>query len=161
MNKATTIFGIDPGFDRLGWAVGKVAGGKLQLLSYGLIETDRSGDIFSRLQQVERELDQLVAEFLPTEVAFESLFVTNNHKTVINVAQARGVALGSFLRVGAKCFEYTPSQIKLAAAGDGRADKKAVEKMMRLQFNLPPEKIVDDTIDALAVLCTHAAVRKV
>lgn len=157
---APIIFGIDPGFDRLGWAVARRQNGQLNLLAYGLIETQKKDDIFARLAQIERELSELAAEFKPDEVALESLFATNNHKTVINVAQARGIALGVFLRGGTQVFEYTPSQIKLAVTGHGRADKKAVEKMIRLQFTLPPEAIIDDTIDALAVLCTHSSAWK-
>ena len=88
------------------------------------------------------------------------MFATSNQKTVINVAQARGIALAVFLRAQACCFEYSPPQIKLAVTGHGRADKKAVEKMIRLQLQLLPEKVIDDAIDALAVLCTHAAARK-
>jgi crossover junction endodeoxyribonuclease RuvC len=156
------VFGLDPGFDRLGWSVGQLTTtSACHLLAYGLITTTKTATIFERYHQLATELDALIAEFKPQEVALESLFFFKNQKTIITVAQARGVAINCFLRAHARCFEYSPPQIKLAVTGHGRADKKSIAKMVEAQFQLPPAtKILDDTFDALAVLLTHAASRR-
>ena len=157
------VLGIDPGFDRLGWAVGQtLAGGRVNLLSFGLITTDKKQTIYQRLHQIDEEISQLVGEFHCQQAALESLFYFRNDTTVINVAQARGVMLAALLRCGVEIFEYSPPQIKLAVTGFGRADKAAVAKMVRTQLHLDDylsrtgTKVIDDTYDAMAVLLTHA-----
>ncbi|MDR0463229.1 MAG: crossover junction endodeoxyribonuclease RuvC [Pseudomonadales bacterium] len=158
--KNEIVFGIDPGFDRLGWSVAQFVNNKCNLLSYGLITTNKKDTLCQRYLDLANQFEVLVQEFKPTQAALESLFFQNNQKTAIAVAQARGIILSALLRSGATCYEYTPPQIKLAVAGHGKADKKSVEKMVRAQIALPDEKIIDDTIDSLAVLLTHFANRK-
>lgn len=159
------ILGVDPGFDRIGWAVGQMLhSGRVNLLSFGLIETDKKADLFTRYAQIEREFDAIVNEFGVEEAALESLVFFRNYTTVIPVAQARGILLATLIRREVKIFEYSPSQIKMSVTGYGRADKKAIEKMVRLQFkfdelNLGKARVIDDTFDAMAVLLTHAGSR--
>jgi len=157
--------GIDPGFDRIGWAVGQIlASGEVNLLSFGLVETKRGADLFSRYAQIEQEFDDLLREFQVTEAALESLVFFRNYTTVIPVAQARGIILACLIRQGVKIAEYSPPQIKMSVTGFGRADKKAVAKMVRWQLKLDErhitDNIIDDTYDAMAVLLTHAGARK-
>ena len=94
----------------------------------------------------------------------ESLVFFRNYTTVIPVAQARGILLASLIRHQVKIVEYSPPQIKMSVTGFGRADKKAIEKMVRLQFKfdelaLGQTRVLDDTFDAMAVLLTHAGSR--
>lgn len=156
------VMGIDPGFDRLGWAVGQVLPrGKINVLSYGLITTDKKADLLERYAQIDKELGEILQEFRPDEAAIETLFFFKNQKTVMQVAESRGVILSALLRAAVKITQYTPRQIKAAVAGDGAADKKGVEKLVKLQLALPEDdEIIDDTYDALAALLTHAAVVK-
>lgn len=164
MRKVTTnqiILAIDPGFDRLGWAVGQLSGisqqsSGIKILSYGCITTDKKLTLFDRYDQIIHDLDELVDKFEPTLLAIEQLFFSKNTKTAMNVSETRGVIIGHLLANGAQVFEYHPNQIKLAVTGNGHADKQAVEKMVRIQLSLKNEKIIDDTIDALAVLLTHS-----
>lgn len=159
------VLGIDPGFDRIGWAVGQVlVGGKINLLSFGLVETNKHDDLFTRYAQIEREFAALIDEFQVEEAALESLVFFRNYTTVIPVAQARGIILAALIRRGVKIAEYSPPQIKMSVTGFGRADKAAVAKMVRLELKLDeqkamPAKIIDDTYDAMAVLLTHVASR--
>ena len=155
------IMGIDPGFDRIGWAVGQLLGQhQLNLLSYGLVETNKKADLFTRYAQIEREFNALTKEFQVDEAALETLVFFRNYTTVIPVAQARGIILSSLIRHQVKIFEYSPPQIKMSVTGFGRADKAAVAKMVRLQLHLDEQtKIIDDTYDALAVLLTHLGSR--
>lgn len=155
------VLAIDPGFERLGWSVGQILpSNQVNLLSYGLITTSKTKRLSHRYQQICQQINQLLDEFHPHEVAIESLFIFKNQKTVMQVAEVRGMLLGIFLQQKLRVWQYSPPQIKAAVTGFGRADKKGVEKLIRLQFSLDKsKKIIDDTIDALAILLTHAASR--
>ncbi len=149
--------GFDPGYDRLGWAVGELENGKIvQLTAYGAIITDPQQTLYQRYAQILTELETLVVTHQPTEAAIESLFFATNRKTALHVSEARGILISVLLRHDCQLSEYTPLQIKQAVTGYGNAEKTAVDKMVRLQLKLPNTKILDDTMDALAVLLTYA-----
>lgn len=159
---STTILGIDPGFDRMGWAVGIInSKNELSLQEYGCILTTKSDDIFVRYTQLQKELSSIISKYKPQEAAIESLFFLNNQKTAMRVSEARGLIIASLLSAECGVFEYTPLQIKQAITGYGRAEKNAVDKMVRLQLKIQEKKIVDDTMDALAILLTHSTARTV
>jgi crossover junction endodeoxyribonuclease RuvC len=152
----TTILGIDPGFDRVGWAILQTAGDKIIKIAYDCIQTSAKQSLFNRYQQIKQQLNQIIKQYQPQILSIESLFFYNNQKTAMQVSEARGIIISSCLDHNLKIFEYTPLQIKQTATGFGKADKKAVEKMIRMHFKLSPkEKIIDDAIDALAVILTH------
>jgi crossover junction endodeoxyribonuclease RuvC len=155
-----TILGIDPGYDRLGWGIGQFIGNKWQNLSYDCIETPKKMELFDRYQLLQQELTAVIKKHKPGVVAIETLLFSKNKTTALKVSEARGIIISTCLNAGLKIHEFNPMQIKLAAAGHGRADKKAVEKMVRLQLNLNNEKIIDDAIDALAVMMTYQTQRK-
>ena len=89
----------------------------------------------------------------------EKLFFTSNAQTAMRVAEARGVAYLIAAEEGIPVIEFTPSQIKKALTGDGRADKKAMERMVALLLGLPRSPKPDDAADALAAAITAASVR--
>lgn len=162
MNSQSTpiMMGIDPGYDRIGWAVCSISHGKLSTLGFGCIRTNAKETQLQRYQQLAQELTAILMEFHPTDAVVESLFFATNQKTAIAVAQARGIILAQCFQQHVTIHQYTPLQIKQAATGYGSADKASVEKMVRLQIELPDRKIVDDTIDALAMVITlHARLR--
>lgn len=149
--------GIDPGFDRIGWAVCRTENTTLVPVGYGCIRTDAKETQLQRYQQLARELADITQQYHPTDAAVESLFFSTNQKTGIAVAQARGIILAQLFIHQVTIYEYTPLQIKLATTGNGKADKVAVEKMVRLQIDLPNTNIIDDAIDALAMVITLQA----
>lgn len=153
------LLAIDPGYDRVGWAVGNARSAfKLDLLAYGCIQTNSKKSLIERYQAIDTELTEIIKTHQPTIMAIESLFFTNNQKTALHVSEARGVIISCAFRHQLSVDEYTPLQIKQGVTGYGRADKAAVEKMVRLQLKLPTQtKIIDDTLDALGLLITHAA----
>jgi crossover junction endodeoxyribonuclease RuvC len=160
-----TIMGIDPGYDRVGWAVGQAHGSQIKVLGYGCVETDKTKSLIERYHQIDTQLVEILTTHRPTEAAVESLFFFKNQTTAMHVSEARGVIISCLFRQNVTFAEYTPLQIKQAVTGFGRADKKAVEKMVRLQLGLnevssKSEQLLDDTLDALAILITHAASRK-
>jgi crossover junction endodeoxyribonuclease RuvC len=154
------ILGIDPGYDRVGWCVAEVNGGQLKLLEYGSVETSKSAQLIARYQQIDTEITALLQKYHPQEAALESLFFFANKTTAMHVSEARGVIISALFRHQVECFEYTPLQVKQAVTGYGRADKSAVERMVRMQVGLSNAKVLDDTIDAVGVAITHAASRQ-
>ena len=157
------IIGIDPGYDRLGWAVGQSGPNGWQILDQGCIITNRQGLIEERYQQILTDLAAIIERYHPEEAAIETLFWFKNQTTAMQVSEARGLIMATLLRAGLKISQYTPLQIKQAVTGYGRADKKAVEKMVRLELAIDQNRakdIFDDTFDALALLLCHQASRK-
>jgi crossover junction endodeoxyribonuclease RuvC len=155
------VLGIDPGYDRIGWAIGQLTGNAVTVHACGCIETTRSLAIHERYREIDQQLDALLTLHTPAEVVIESLFFFRNKTTVMAVSEARGVMISRILQHNLPIFEYTPLQIKETVTGYGRAEKAAVLKMVLAQTNL--SKIttqLDDTIDAVAAIITHASRRK-
>jgi len=149
------VLAIDPGYDRLGWAAGVCAGRKIELLEFGSITTNKKSSLALRYGQLQDELQKVLNKHSPQELAIETLIFSKNVTTALKVSESRGVCLACCVQAGLSIFEYNPMTIKSVAAGFGSADKKAVEKMIRLQFKLPPD-LLDDTVDAIAILLTHS-----
>lgn len=153
------ILAFDPGYDRLGWAGADVMGGQLQLLGWGCITTQKNHSFNERLGELVREVEKVLMEMTPEVVVLETLLFSKNQTTALAVAEVRGSLKTCATQQGCSIFEYNPGSVKLAAAGHGKATKAQVEKMVRLQLGkqLPSAKLLDDTLDALALLITHAA----
>lgn len=152
-----TILGIDPGYGRMGWAVGIRVSGKWEKLAYGLITTPAELSLPERYQRLAQELRAIISEYAPDTAALESLFFSKNRTTALKVSEARGVILQTCLDLKVPVFECTPQQVKQAVTGYGKADKRSVEKMVRQELKLGTQRLVDDTIDALAIMMTCAA----
>lgn len=151
-----TIVGIDPGYDRLGWAVLLKTEKAISFVDAGLIQTNKKDLLPDRLHGIFNDLTTILEKYRPEIASVEELFFSNNQKTVIAVAQSRGVVIACLAHNAVNIVEYTPSEIKAIAAGDGRADKKAVEKMIRLQLQGIPKGLIDDTLDAVAAAYAYA-----
>jgi crossover junction endodeoxyribonuclease RuvC len=149
------IIGIDPGYDRMGWAVASPSETGWSRVKLGCIKTNPQESILKRYQQLDQELELIIRENQPTEAAVETIFFSKNTKTAIKVAEARGVILATLIRHHIKVFEYNPMSIKETVTGNGQADKLAVEKMIRLEFKISNQPYLDDALDALAAVLTH------
>ena len=133
------ILGIDPGYAIVGFGV-----------------ADYSGMNFSqRLKCIADDMDYILEKFEPDCLSIEKLFFTNNQKTAIDVAQARGVIVLSAVRHGISIYEYTPLQVKQAVVGYGKAEKKQVMDMTRRILKLEQIPKPDDAADALALAICH------
>ncbi len=150
------ILGIDPGIALVGYGVIQFEGSKLTPLEYGCIETLAHCPLPDRLGIIYDELNALIDHYQPDQMAFEELFYFRNQKTVIPVAQARGVEVLCGRRHGLPLYEFTPPQIKLAITGYGRANKLQIQRSVQklLQLDLLPKP--DDAADGLAVAITLA-----
>ncbi len=146
------ILGIDPGFGLIGWAVIKK---DREIVDYGSIKTEGKGRIENRLVEIGRDLEEIITTYHPQVLAIEKLFYFKNAKTVIDVAQSRGVTIYLARQAGLQVAEYTPLEIKLALTGYGRADKRQIQRMVVSLFKLSAVPKPDDVADALAVAYTH------
>lgn len=149
------ILGIDPGYAIMGWAVLDMEGNHFKAVDYGSITTDAGVPMPERLEHLYAQLSSIIEEYRPQEAAIEELYFNNNAKTVIQVGQARGVAVLACVQGGLSISEYTPLQIKQALVGYGRADKKQVQAMVKTILNLKEVPKPDDTADAVAAAICH------
>ncbi|NCN06395.1 MAG: crossover junction endodeoxyribonuclease RuvC [Candidatus Pacebacteria bacterium] len=151
-----TILAIDPGYDRLGWAVVSVDDRKLLLRAYNCIVTDRAKNLAERIQQITTELEEIIASQQPQELAIETLIFARNTTTALKVSEVRGAIIATANTHNLVIHQYNPGTIKLAIAGHGKADKRAVDKMLRLLIPDIGKVLHDDTMDAIAIAVTHA-----
>lgn len=151
------VLGIDPGFAIVGFGVlSSEGGGRHQLRACGAITTPAGLPLPTRLLQIENDMAQLFETFHPDAMAIEELFFTNNITTGIGVAQARGVILTAAERAGVPIYEYSPSEVKLAVTGYGKAEKRQVMDMVKRLLHLQAVPKPDDAADAVAIALCHA-----
>ncbi|OGG52403.1 crossover junction endodeoxyribonuclease RuvC [Candidatus Kaiserbacteria bacterium RIFCSPHIGHO2_01_FULL_53_29] len=159
------VLAIDPGYGRCGVAVVEKNGGsstslragKEILLYSACIKTPASMDFPERLAIVADECARLIKTHEPDCLAMEKLYFSTNQKTAMRVAEVRGALLSTANNAGLKVFEYTPGEVKSAAAGSGSADKKAVAQMLRALVKIEKKIEHDDEYDAIAIAVTHLA----
>ncbi len=154
------IIGIDPGTGRLGFGVVDAKAGKLSLVDAGIITTPAHTPTPIRLEDIYTSLTQIIADTKPSMMAIEKLFFARNVTTAMSVAEARGVALLVGQQAGLMIEEYTPMQIKQSITGYGKADKKQMQEMVRLQLGLKTVPKPDDAADALAAAIMCAALHR-
>lgn len=149
------ILGIDPGYAIVGFGVADYSGANFAPVEYGTVLTEAHTAFPERLKAIADDIDYILEKFTPDCMAIEKLFFTNNQKTGIDVAQARGVVVLSAVRHDVPVFEYTPLQVKQAVVGYGKAEKKQVMDMTRRILKLEQIPKPDDAADALALAICH------
>lgn len=149
------ILGIDPGLGRMGWGIVEEHKALIKAVAYDCIETPTKTSDEKRLLLIYTELTRIVKEYSPEVMAIEQLFFSRNVTTAFMVGQARGVALLVAAQAGLEVITYAPTEVKLAVAGYGGAEKKQLGLMVKAILTLPTIPKYDDTTDALAVAITH------
>ncbi len=155
------IIAIDPGFDRLGVAILDKEGQKETLIFSDCIISSRAESLSERIFFIGEQIEKIIKKHKPSEFAIEKLFFTTNQKTVMTVAEVRGVCLYMAKKYKLSVFEYSPPEIKVAITGYGRASKDDVSMMVFKIIKMDNEKkFLDDEIDAIAIGLTHSAIVK-
>jgi crossover junction endodeoxyribonuclease RuvC len=149
------IIGIDPGTGILGFGVIDAEASKVVMVDAGVIRTKVHQPLDERLVEIYNSLCEIIAENKPKIMVIEKLFFAQNVTTAISVSHARGVAMLAGKLAGLEIAEYTPLQIKQALTGYGRADKKQMQEMVRVQLGLKTVPQPDDCADALAAAICH------
>lgn len=171
------VLGIDPGYERLGIAVLErntetkkpfdKTQGKERVVFSECFKTKSSLDFSERLLLIGSEVQKVIKKYKPEVLSIETLFLTTNQKTVMHVAEARGVIIYEAVTAGLKIFEATPLQIKVAVTGYGRADKTQINKMVKMLVDISDSKPrqrngqeSDDELDAIAIALTAFSLLK-
>jgi crossover junction endodeoxyribonuclease RuvC len=150
------VLGVDPGLTRCGLGVVEgVPGRPPRLIATGVVRTGADEDIAARLLAIERELERWLAEYQPHTVAVERVFAQHNVRTVMGTAQAGAVAIVCAARHGLPVALHTPSEVKAAVTGSGRADKDQVTLMVMRLLRLTERPHPADAADALALAICH------
>lgn len=149
------ILGIDPGYAIIGWGVVEYSHGRFKVLGYGAITTEAKTPFPERLHIIYNDMCCLFEKYKPDAMSMEKLFYNSNQKTVIDVAQARGVIVLAAQMYSKDIYEYTPLQVKQSVTGYGRAEKKQVMEMTKNILKLSSVPKPDDAADALAMAICH------
>ena len=154
------VLGIDPGLSRCGYGAVQSRRGEYVAIAAGVITSEPTLALPTRLAMLRRELALLVQELSPDVVVVERVLFQTNARTAMSVGQASGVALLTAAEAGTDVVEYSANEVKLAVAGYGSASKEQVQTMVARLLGLDEVPRPPDAADALALaLCHHAAAR--
>ena len=150
------VLGVDPGLTRCGLGVVDGAPGRaLTMVKVDVARTPADGEIGHRLLAIEQQIEELLTDFRPDAVAVERVFSQHNVSTVMGTAQAGAVAIVCAARHGIPVALHTPSEVKAAVTGSGRADKAQVTAMVTRLLKLAEPPRPADAADALALAICH------
>lgn len=144
------IIGIDPGTATTGFSIVESKNGEMRLLDFGTIRTQAGIAQGVRLNEIAKDISELIQKWNPQEASIEKLFFQKNAKTAMAVSEARGIIIQKLTEKGITTKEYTPPEIKSAVCGNGNADKKMIQQMVKMIFGLEKIPEPDDAADAIA-----------
>lgn len=150
------ILGIDPGLAYTGYGIIRCSGSRFRCIVHGTVRTTPKDDMGKRLVLIHQGIMNIITEYQPDEAGIETVYFSKNSKSAIPVAQARGVVLYTLASRGVPFSEYTPLELKQAVVGNGRAEKRQVQEVLKLIFNLKEIPTPDHAADALAAAFCHA-----
>jgi crossover junction endodeoxyribonuclease RuvC len=150
------VLGIDPGTAACGYGIVHESGGRIRAIDHGWWQTSARERPELRLKTIFERVQALIAEHEPAAVAVEESFVGADARTALSVGQARGAVLVAAASVGVACAEYSPSRVKQAVCGYGRAEKAQVQRMVRAILSMDAIPTPNHAADALAVAICHA-----
>jgi crossover junction endodeoxyribonuclease RuvC len=150
------VLGIDPGLTRCGLGVVEGSVGRpLTMLAVGVVQTPADMPTALRLCEIEHVLETWLDRHRPDAVAVERVFSQHNVRTVMGTAQASGIAMVAAARRGLPVALHTPSEVKAAVSGSGRADKAQIGVMVTRLLRLDAAPKPADAADALALAICH------
>ncbi|MGO0577276.1 crossover junction endodeoxyribonuclease RuvC [Ornithinimicrobium panacihumi] len=150
------VLGVDPGLTRCGLGVVEGSPGRrLRMVAVGVVRTPITDEPQERLLSVQTEIDQWIADWQPDAIAVERVFAKANIKGIMGTAQASAIPMLAAARLGLRLGMHTPSEIKAAVTGNGRADKAQVTHMVTRILTLDEAPRPADAADALALAICH------
>jgi len=150
------VLGIDCGTEYTGYGVVELApAGRLLCLACGAIKLSPREPLPTRLHRIYEQLEALIREHRPDQVAIEDVFYALNVKSALKLGQVRGVAMLAASAAGLEVAEYAPLSIKSAVVGYGKAEKHQVQQMVTRLLGLPEPPQPADASDALAIAICH------
>jgi crossover junction endodeoxyribonuclease RuvC len=146
--------GIDPGTRHLGWGIVSREQNRLRHVAHGVIDLDGRQPLAPRLEQIETDLDAIIARYRPEVGSVETLFFHKDAEAAAKLGHARGVVLLVLSRAHLQIAEYAPARVKRTIAGRGQADKRQIGMMIRAMLALD-DLPRPDAADALALAVTY------
>lgn len=154
------VLGIDPGYDRCGLAlISKSAQGPELIDSFCLV-TNKKDTFSQRLLSIGNQLEKIIKDNKPDELAMEKLFFSVNQKTALQVAEVRGLISYLGAKHGLPLYEYGPGEIKLTITGYGKANKNQIALMLPRLIKIKKDISLDDEFDAIAIALAHLAIKR-
>lgn len=150
------ILGIDPGTRIMGYGLIEVKGQIYRALDYGCVRPPPDLKLSDRYLILFNALEELLHKFKPNVLSVETQYMDKNIQSAIKLGMARGVAIIAAKRHGLSVFEYTPSKVKSAVVGNGKASKQQVQGMIGMLLGLQDSSMPEDAADALALAFCHA-----
>lgn len=150
------ILGIDPGLAIVGYSVIDTEKDKNILVSSGSIRTDKDKTDAQRLLEIETDMQIIIDKYKPDFASVEKLFYFRNQKTIIPVAEARGVILSVLQKNSIPISEFTPIEVKQMITGYGRASKEEVAQIVQMSIKYKKLPKLDDTVDSIAIALCHS-----
>lgn len=154
------IIGIDPGLAIVGYCILDVENDDNILVTSGSIQTDKNKTDSARLYEIEQDLKIIVDKYKPDAASIEKLFYFKNQKTVIPVAEARGVILSVLESKSIPIAEYTPIEVKQMITGYGRASKEEVARIVEMSIKYKKLPKLDDTLDSIAIALCYSRMKR-
>jgi crossover junction endodeoxyribonuclease RuvC len=150
----TTILGIDPGTNVMGYGVISFVGAKVALVEMGVLKLAKYKDPYKRLMIIYHKVQELNRVFKPAHFAIEAPFYAKNVQSMLKLGRAQGVAIAAAAEAGLEITEYMPKRIKQSVTGNGNATKEQVWRMLQQTLNLEERPEFLDATDALAAAMT-------
>ncbi len=148
------ILGVDPGSQKTGVGIIDLRGNRLIHVHHSVIRCGKE-EFSERLHTLFSELKKIIQQYEPDAAAMEDVFVSKNASSALKLGQARGALVAACADSGLTVHPYSPTKVKLATVGHGKAEKKQVQHMIKLLLK-PPMPLPEDAADALAVCICHA-----
>ncbi|MGM9741389.1 MAG: crossover junction endodeoxyribonuclease RuvC [Candidatus Cryptobacteroides sp.] len=155
MIKDTTILGIDPGTNILGFGVIRIENGKPHYIDMGVIDLRKEENAYAKLSRIFREIGDICDKHSPDEMALESPFYGKNAQVVLKLGRAQGAAMLAATTRGITITEYAPRKAKVAVTGNGAASKNQVSTILQRILGINIEEKFLDATDALAIAMCH------
>lgn len=148
------ILGIDPALNNTGWAVLKTKGsGEIIFENVGHISNHLNDDYYAKLETIRSNIDSLIHNYKPNILSIEETFVNNNALSSLKLGVVRGIILSVALQYKLTILEFKPNEIKKAITGNGKADKKQIDYMVKVLVPKATPKTLDES-DAIAIALT-------
>ncbi|MCS6916938.1 MAG: crossover junction endodeoxyribonuclease RuvC [Chitinophagales bacterium] len=155
MTGGRRILGVDPGTNRLGYAIIEEGKSSVQIIGLQVLQLRCGDPHFARLETIRKKLLEVCRSYRPQEMAVEAPFYGKNVQSMLKLGRAQGVAITVALSEGLPVFEYAPRKIKHAITGNGNAGKQQLARTLGQLLNFSPDDLPTDATDALGVALCH------
>ena len=154
------VLGIDPGTLNMGYGIVDEENGEVSLIDCGVFSLSSKIPVEQRLSSLYQRINDILARYLPDEVAIEEPFVADNARSALALGRAQAIAILAAANMKLPIFRYSPTEVKMQVTSHGNSSKEQVQEMVRIQLKLDKPIKSSDAADALAVAICHFHLRQ-